>query len=176
MGKKLYLLRHAKSDWSNLALSDRDRPLNRRGEAAATLIGARLAAEGFTVDQVICSPAQRAVQTLERLVASGGFNFPVTYDDCLYGAGASRLLSIIHKQNDAADSLMLVGHNPGLEELALAISMKRKTKLIGKVRKKVPTGSLISLEFDLDSFSKIGASSGCLVGFRRPKHEFLLPA
>lgn len=176
MGKKVYLLRHAKSDWSNMALADRDRPLNKRGEKASSLIGARLAEDGFQVDQVICSTAQRAVQTLERVVAAGSFNWQVDYTCCLYGAGANRLLSVIHKQDDKHDSILLVGHNPGLEELALALSFSGDPGLFRKVRKKVPTGSLISLDFNHDSFAQIGVGTGKLVNFMRPKHEFLQPA
>jgi phosphohistidine phosphatase len=159
-----------------MALADRDRPLNKRGEKASSLIGKRLSEEGFTVDHVVCSTAQRAVQTLERVTAAGGFDWPVDYSSCLYGAGANRLLSVIHQQDDSLESILLVGHNPGLEELALALSISGDPGLFKKVRKKVPTGSLISLEFNHDSFSQIGVGTGRLVNFMRPKHEFLQPA
>lgn len=173
MPKKIYLLRHAKSDWSNLALGDHDRPLNDRGIQAADLIGRKLAASSFSPDAVLCSTAQRAVETLDRLMTAGSFNWHIDLRRNLYHASADRLLTAIHGEDSSVDSILLVGHNPGLQDLALALVSEGDQHVVNKVRKKVPTGAFLCLEFDVADFRDITVGSGRLTSFMRPKHEFL---
>lgn len=173
MPKKLYLLRHAKSDWSNLALSDHGRPLNDRGRQASDLIGSRLAQMAFSPDIVLCSTAQRTVETLERLMSAGRFNWHTQKKRDLYHASANRLLKVIHQVDSAQNRLLLVGHNPGIQDLAVALTGDGDADQTYRLGRKLPTGSFVSLEFDVDCFSQISVGTGRLRAFMRPKHEFL---
>jgi len=171
--KKIYLLRHAKSDWANMAISDHDRPLNSRGKEAADLIGHKLASFAFAPDIVVCSTALRAMETLDRVRKSGGFAWHVEHRRRLYGASADTLLTAIHRQDSTAKSVFLVGHNPGLQDLALALASNTESDMYHHLDAKLPTGGFLCLEFDVDSFPEISVGSGKLTHFLRPKHEFL---
>jgi len=175
VSKRIYLLRHAKSDWMDMALSDHKRPLNERGEKAADLVGCKLALKGFSPDLVYCSTAKRAVETLERVMTSGGFNWHVEHRGSLYGASADTLLTFIHQADPACDALLFVGHNPGFQDLALALAAEEKCDngKLKKLRKKFPTGAFLCLEFDVDTFPQIAVGGGILKCFMRPKYEFL---
>lgn len=173
MSKHLHLLRHAKSEWTATSNRDHDRPLAERGEEAADLIGHRLALEAFSPDLVLCSSALRARQTLSRVADSGGFTWPTLYDEALYGADAQALLAAIAAVDPAVNSLLLVGHNPGLQDLALALSSRGDASLKDRLAHKVPTGAFIEITIDVNSFGEITEGSGTLRRFMRPKHEFL---
>src|SRR5450631_2444347 len=122
----LTLLRHAKSSWEE-PLDDFDRPLAPRGKKAAPEIGAALAARGLRPDLILCSGALRARETLGLVIEDLGAPAPeVIYDDALYMAAPGTLLKRLHgiasaPQRDAPRHVMLVGHNPGFEELALML-------------------------------------------------------
>lgn len=169
--KKLYLLRHAKSDWSNLGVSDHDRVLNKRGRKASTLLGYRFREFGLRPDTVVCSTAARARETLDRAMDAGQLDWHVATDPRLYGASPDTILTIIHEYGDSADSLMLVGHNPGFADVAKALAGEAKQGMLERLRHKVPTGALITLKFDVNSFRDVRAQSGVLTHFLRPKHE-----
>lgn len=115
--RTLILLRHAKSDWSG-SLPDNERPLAERGRAQAPLAGQWLASHEEPVDLAIVSPAQRARQTWELASAELASAPPVQVDDRVYAASADRLLEVIHDATDDVRTLVLVGHNPGMELLA----------------------------------------------------------
>jgi phosphohistidine phosphatase len=149
--KTLYLLRHAKSSWDDPNLSDFDRPLNKRGQKAAPRIGAYLHQEKIKPDLVISSPAVRASQTTELVSAAAGFKTTVRFEPEIYEATPERLLKIVKGIDDAANSAMLVGHNPGFEELL--------TLLTGESQR-MPTAALACLEFKLDKWSDVTASAG----------------
>src|SRR5215216_6730711 len=114
--KRLALVRHAKSSWADPDLADHDRPLNARGRRAATLVGQYLHAAGVHPDLVLCSSATRARQTLELLPLARMTD--VLIEDQLYGAGPHELLARLRRIPAAVGSALLIGHNPGLEELA----------------------------------------------------------
>lgn len=115
--KKLYLLRHAKSDWRNPALTDHQRPLNTRGIRAAALTGQWLDQYPSEIDTILCSTAVRTRQTLDIIQQHTDLNAPVEYTDLLYEANMDQLLDIIHRNTRMQNNLMLIGHNPGLETL-----------------------------------------------------------
>ncbi len=127
-------MRHAKSDWQSGADSDFDRPLNKRGRRAAVDMGQVLKKRGAPPQRVVSSPALRARQTVERVFLQTGWRLDrLRFDDTLYLADLDRLLALCHEHEDC-DSLMLVGHNPGLEELLVHlcgddIGRTRKGKL-----------------------------------------------
>src|SRR5262249_19758866 len=110
--KTLYLLRHAKSDWSDTSLTDHDRPLNKRGKRAPAGVVAHVA--GWNVDLVVCSTARRARQTAKPVIAA--LDCPVQYDPSVYLAAVEDLFAVVRALPDDAERVMLVGHNPSLEE------------------------------------------------------------
>ena len=146
--------------------------LNKRGYKAARKIGKRFAEMRMQPDLVLCSTATRAQETLAGIAEAGGFSWNVKLESRLYGASANTILAIIKEYGPAADSLMIIGHNPGLEDAAMALSTKGKKSLFDRLYQKVPTGSFISIEFDVPCFSDVSARSGRLIDFMRPKVEF----
>ncbi len=116
--KTLHLLRHAKSDWSGDGVADHDRPLNRRGKQARRVIAEHV--KDWKVDLVVCSTAQRARATAKPVVAALGCE--VRYDDALYEATPGILLTVVRALPDADNWVMLVGHNPTMEEFTELLS------------------------------------------------------
>src|SRR5262245_53225155 len=114
--KLLVLLRHAKSSWADPDLPDHDRPLNGRGRDAAALVGRHLRQEGPHPDLVLCSSAVRTRQTLEGLELPG--RVEVVIEDRLYGASAESLLSRIRQVPPGDGTVLVIAHNPGVEDLA----------------------------------------------------------
>ena len=120
--RTLYVLRHAKSDWGNSSLKDFDRPLNDRGRKAAKAIGKELRKRKITPDLVLTSPAERAKQTLGRVQDAHGASFDVREDQRIYLAEPEVLIDAIRSAPEDAKQLMIVGHNPGLQELVVALA------------------------------------------------------
>ncbi|MCC5794416.1 MAG: histidine phosphatase family protein [Chromatiales bacterium] len=119
MQRRLTLLRHAKSSWKDASLADFERPLNARGERDAPLIACRLLAQGARPSLILTSPAVRARRTAQIIARELGYpaEFLQTEDE-LYLAEAGTIVDVISRQDDKFRDLMLVGHNPGLTELA----------------------------------------------------------
>jgi phosphohistidine phosphatase len=129
----LYLLRHAKSSWDDPGLTDHDRPLAPRGRRAAKAIGAYLGEQGIEPELVLCSSATRARETFERLRLPD-----VEIEPGLYGASANVLLARLREVPPAVESVMLVGHNPGIEDVVHRLAP-------GALRGKFPTAALATL-------------------------------
>jgi phosphohistidine phosphatase len=165
--RRVYLLRHAKSSWKDHSLADRDRPLAGRGRRAAKAIAAHLQAEGVRPELVLCSPARRARETLERIEGAFGGRVEVSFEDALYGAGEAELLARLEALPQEVGSVMLIGHNPGLEELALALATKGAG--LARLRKKYPTAALATIDLPADRWSAIERGRGDLVGYVRPR-------
>src|SRR5262245_48582071 len=111
--RRLLMLRHAKSSWSEPGASDHDRPLNRRGQETAPRIGAYLARHALVPQRVLCSTARRARETWDLVAAALGDAPPTTYVDQLYDAAPRAILGAIRDADADAQSLLVVGHNPG---------------------------------------------------------------
>ena len=154
--KTLYLLRHAKSSWNDASMRDFDRPLNERGRAAAPLIGKHLATESLIEPSLICSPAQRTRETAELVLP----NIQPRFDERIYEASLRDLLQVVSEIDDDKHVAILIGHNPGLEEL-LAF-------LTGKPRP-MPTCALAKIVFGVESWKEIRADEGTLEQFVTPK-------
>jgi phosphohistidine phosphatase len=165
--RRVYLLRHAKSSWKDRSLADRDRPLAGRGKRAAKAVAGRLQAEGIRLDLVLCSPARRASETLERVEAAFGDQVEARLDEALYGANEAELLARLRALPDEVDSVMVIGHNPGLEELALALASEGAQ--LARMREKFPTAALATIDLPTNSWSAIERGSGELVAFVRPR-------
>jgi phosphohistidine phosphatase len=119
--RTLILLRHAKSDWSG-SVPDIDRPLAERGRAQAPLAGRWLAGHADRIDLAVVSPAKRARETWDLVSAQLAPAPPVRFDERVYAASANRLLDVVRGIPDEARTALLVGHNPGIEELATLLA------------------------------------------------------
>jgi phosphohistidine phosphatase len=164
--KTLTLLRHAKSGWDDSSLSDFDRPLNARGRGAARAIGREMRALGLGWDRIVASPAVRVTETIDGLAESYGPLAPV-YDESVYLASLGTLLDIVRATDDAHATLLVVGHNPGMERLALLLS--GGGRLHDEVALKYPTGALAEISFAVDHWRDVAESGGTLARFLRPR-------
>ncbi len=170
MTKTLYLLRHAKSGWDDPVARDFDRPLNKRGEKAARTIGQWMAANGVTFEQVIASPAVRVIDTLDGVWAGYGRKMEPTWDRRIYLASSATLLDVLREVSDEHDSVMMVGHNPGMEDVVFdLVPDDGSSPLREEVEVKYPTAALVQLDIDIDSWSDIGKPVALLKRFVRPR-------
>jgi phosphohistidine phosphatase len=158
--KTLYLLRHAKSSWKNPDLQDFERPLNNRGKRAAETVGRWLRKENVVPDLVICSCAVRARETIELVLKASKQQIEVRYDERIYEAGPLRLLEVISQIENERRSVMLVGHNPGMEELLQLLT--------GEVRQ-MPTAALAKIGLKSLKWNGIAGNKGKLEWLIKPK-------
>jgi len=158
--KTLYLLRHAKSSWKEPGLEDFDRPLNGRGQDAAPLVGRFIRKKKLTVDLLLSSPAARARQTASLVREAAGLSAALLFDERIYEADAARLLEVVSQAAESADALMLVGHNPGLEELL---------RLLTGEERQMQTAALACVELDVEKWAKTRERAGRLEWLVRPK-------
>ncbi|MBM3491906.1 MAG: histidine phosphatase family protein [Alphaproteobacteria bacterium] len=163
----LLLLRHAKSDWADASLADHDRPLAPRGERAALAMGQYMRQRGLCPDLVLCSSARRACDTYE-LVASRLDGAPdVLVERELYLAGSSALLARLRRVPAGIAALMLVAHNPDLQQLAQALAGQGAEELLLAVRAGFPTAALAVLA--VPGWNKLAPDSATLSLFRAPR-------
>lgn len=166
--KTLILLRHAKSDWADPALTDHDRPLAERGREAAPRMGAWLKAHGPRPDLVLCSTATRARQTLALALKELGAAPETRFDRGLYLAGGAGVLARLRQAPDEAATLLLVGHNPDLEQLARRLATTGDKPALARLAEKYPTAGLAVIELPVERWSDTGPG-GWLVAFETPK-------
>jgi phosphohistidine phosphatase len=164
--KRLYLLRHAKSSWDDPRLADHDRPLAPRGRRAAKDIAKHLGRKEISPELVLCSPSTRTRQTLKRLAPGLGKNADVQIEPELYAAPARDLLDVLHKVPDEVESVMLIGHNPGIQNLALSLASAGSE--IPRLRSKFPTAALATLAFN-GTWRELAPGSAELVSLVKPK-------
>ena len=165
--KRLFLLRHAKSSWDNPGLADHDRRLAPRGRRGAKAIAKHLRREGIEPDVVLCSSARRARETLEGVVPALAGEPAVVIEPELYGASASGLLERLRRLPAETGSVMLVGHNPAMQELALSLARGGSPERAA-IAAKYPTAGLATLSFE-GSWSELDAGAAELVDFVTPK-------
>ena len=161
----LYLLRHAKSDWSDHSLADAMRPLSARGQRDAQLLASFLEGAHVHPDLILCSTSTRTRETLEPLIGALG-NARVEFEEDLYGASAEALLDRLRSVPDAITSVMLIGHNPGLQELALRLTRPGKKR--AALEAKFPTAALATIEPTTTSWRKLVPSGSRLSGYTTP--------
>lgn len=168
--KTLLLLRHAKSSWDDPSLDDFDRPLAARGEQAAPLMANYLKQKGLRPDLVLLSPAARARQTWDLVARSLGDGIEVKQLQGLYLGAPSRLLDAVRRAPDEAACVMLVGHNPGMEHLAMVLAgSSSKPKALAKLYDKFPTAALAELTFEAESWKELARGTGRLKRLVRPR-------
>jgi phosphohistidine phosphatase len=156
----LYLLRHAKSSWDNASQRDSERPLTSRGTEACALIGEVIEEKGIDFDLVLVSTALRTRQTIELVKERAKLRSEVSYDERIYEATVSQLLEVISQVDNARKSVLLVGHNPGLEGLL--------TLLTGE-HVHVTTANLAKIDINATQWSANLANKGTLDWIVRPK-------
>ena len=167
----LYLLRHAKSDWTSGQVTDHDRPLNERGRKSAARMGRLFAKLGMAPERVICSTAMRARETLDVAMEAGGLDWPVQYGPALYMAATQTILGVVRSDAGDCESALLVGHNPGFHSTAMELIKTGAPELVHALDYKYPTGTLCEIEFDDKYLADITPSSGTLKRFVRPSDQ-----
>jgi phosphohistidine phosphatase len=163
----LHLVRHAKSSWDDPDLGDRDRPLTPRGKRASKALAHHLEEAGIRPDIVVCSPARRAQDTLKPLQRALGAGATVRLDERVYAASADELLDVVSEVPDRVSSVMLVGHNPGLQDLALALIKPGASQ--GELVSRFPTGALASLAIPGSSWHRLRRGSATLTELWTPR-------
>lgn len=166
--KSLTLLRHAKSDWEDEVQRDFDRPLNPRGRKAALLVGREMRRHHLRFDRIIASPAVRVVETLADIADGYGAPIAPAYDQYLYLAPASLLLDRVRATHDSTATLLVVGHNPGIEELALLLT-EAEDRCHQDIAVKYPTASLVEIHLPVDRWADVGKGVGTIARFIRPR-------
>lgn len=168
MDRKLVLLRHAKSSWKDGDLDDFERPLAPRGQRAAPVVAADLAARCGLPDLVLCSPAQRALETWFHL-APHCPKVKVEMVWSLYMADLPALLQVLHSLADDVRHVVVIGHNPGLEDLAIALCGNGPERELKRLRDKFPTAAYAEIDLPRESWPTVTPGAGRLVRFVRPK-------
>jgi phosphohistidine phosphatase len=166
--RRLLLLRHAKTERAKPGERDRDRELTPRGRTDASMIGAYMARHGFVPDLALVSPATRAEETWTLIAAAFAEQPRVIKERLLYNAGADRLDGIIRTAGDAR-ALLVVGHNPGLHDLAVALIASGDTTARERVNDKLPTSGLVVIDLPFDDWSRLNAKAGRLERFVSPR-------
>lgn len=160
--KTLMLLRHAKSSWKDESLEDHERPLNKRGKKTAPVMGHLIRDQGLVPELIVSSTAVRARKTAEAAAHACGYPGEVSLSEDLYLATAGEILRYAQERTEETLSrVLLVGHNPGMEELVNVLTGKRE---------RFPTAALAVLELDIDSWRKLELGVHAqLKGLWRPK-------
>ena len=168
--KRLTLLRHAKSDWDDPVARDFDRPLNRRGEKAARLMGKFAARQGMRFDQLVASPAERVVQTLDAFFTGYGETLEARWDRRIYLASSATLFDVVRDLPETAEAALMSGHNPGFEELILdLVPDDGKSALRDDVEVKFPTASLAVMDLAIERWADARPGFATLKSFTRPR-------
>jgi phosphohistidine phosphatase len=162
--KKLFLIRHAKSSWDDPSLADEDRPLNKRGKKDAPFMGSILYKQGIVPDLIISSPAKRAYSTAKKI--AGELQYPeqeIQTFDTLYHSSPATVLDVIRSQPSEVQTLLLFGHNPGLNELI--------PLLCDKQIENIPTCGIVCIRFQTNQWQEISKSNSQFISFDFPKNH-----
>lgn len=161
MAKQLLLVRHGKSDWGNLDLKDFDRPLNKRGKENVPEMAERLINRGFEFDLIVSSPAKRA-KTTAKFFAEAYQVQRIQYEESIYEANSRTLLKVVNGLDDAADTIIMFGHNPGFTDFANELS---EADIYN-----IPTAGMVLMSFPFDTWEMVSKGTGELVFFDYPKN------
>ena len=165
--KRLLILRHDKSSRAEPGVKDRERPLNKRGRHAAPLMGARMARKGYRPDGILCSPALRTRETLDLVRPHLGGDVPVRMEPRLYLATSRQALALLHELPAEWVSALVIGHNPGLEEL-IRLLRDPKSSLC-EAPAKFPTAALAVLDLPVTDWSRVDLGMGWLIDIAKPR-------
>ncbi|AXC49409.1 histidine phosphatase family protein [Paracoccus suum] len=161
--RRLILTRHAKSDWDDPALSDEDRPLNRRGARAARALGDWLASRGYEPEEVLCSPSARTRETWDGVAAAALGVLPqIRHEPALYLADPDTILNVL--RTASAPTVMVIGHNPGIA--AFAASLPARPPMDPDFRR-YPTAATLVVDFEAEDWGQIQPGRGSVLDFVR---------
>lgn len=168
--KRLHFLRHAKSSWDAPELEDFERPLAERGQRAGVVMAKALGERGLRVDQVLVSPARRTRQTFDAVCPLFD-GVPVVFERRLYVFSAAKLLDRLRELPDDLASVLVIGHNPALHELAMALTEGQEPAPpeLTALRDKFPTAAYSLISCSVDHWGDLAAGVGRLDAFVRPK-------
>lgn len=155
-------MRHAKSSWDDPTLRDFDRPLNKRGLKTAPFMGKLMKQKNINPDLILSSPAKRAACTAELVKEHGNLSAEISYEKRIYDASAYDLLTVLSSIDDSIESLLLVGHNPGLEDLLRVLT--------GQTHR-MPTAALAKISLNINAWQQISENFGKLEFLIKPKEE-----
>ena len=158
--KKLYIIRHAKSDWDDPALDDYDRPLNKRGVKNAPFMGELLARKNIKPDLIISSPALRAITTAQYIAKEVNYTKAIAPNQYIYEAFVNTLEEIVQYIHDSNDTVFLVGHNPGVSALAYVLC---------GLKEQLPTSAIVEIEFNCDNWMDISKENSKFISLEYPK-------
>jgi phosphohistidine phosphatase len=169
--KRLFLLRHAKAVPAEPGMDDAARPLMLSGVEDAGAIARYIRKDDHALDLILCSPSARTAQTAELVLKE--LKAPIEYRDALYLAPVAKILAMVRAASADISAVMMVGHNPGLEEAASLLAREkvgRKERARREVlEEKFPTGALAILDFDVKRWRDVAPASGKLIDFVRPR-------
>jgi phosphohistidine phosphatase len=165
--KTLLLMRHGKSSWDDPALADHDRPLTPRGRKGAALVAKYLRDTGLQPAIVLCTSAIRAQETLDQLRPSFSDSTIIKTEPKLYGAGSNELATRIRRVSQASTSVLVIGHNPAMQELVVTLATKGRKS--NAVREKFPTAALAVLDVHIDQWRLLKPGQATLRDFVTPK-------
>jgi phosphohistidine phosphatase len=166
---RLLLLRHAKTERAEPGERDRDRKLMPRGESDAQLIGTYMVQHALLPDLVVLSPATRTVQTWSRIAAALSGVPRVTQDERIYNASAETLADVIREGGGDAPTLLLIGHNPGMHDLAVELIGSGDVAAREDLKERLPTSGLIVIDFAFDDWAALQDQAGRLVRYVSPR-------
>ena len=168
--KTLTLFRHGKSGWDSPVSRDFDRPINERGVKGSKLMGAHAAGLGLTFDHVISSPAVRCTETLDGFWEGFGKIVHPSWDRRIYLASGASLLDVVHDLPDSVSHVLMCGHNPGTEELAMMLVPETKgDDLRDELEEKFPTASMAEIQMDVARWADVKDGKATLTRFIRPR-------
>ena len=167
--KRLYLLRHAKAERDSESGEDFDRPLAERGFRDAKALGRFLSARDWRPHLMVTSTARRTLQTVERMTADWPKPVAIVEEPGLYLASPELLLDSVRVSSDKAASLMLVAHNPGIENLAIELNRNVASEAARRMYKKFPTCGLAVFELSIERWSRVSPDLARLVAYFGPK-------
>ena len=164
--KLLGLLRHAKSDWDDMALRDYDRGLNDRGRRGAAVMGGHIRAHGVAWDLLLASPAERVKRTID----ATRLKIPIRWEERVYLGDSDTLIALLQRLDDDPAAVLLAGHNPGLQELIFElVAAENENALSDIAAEKYPTAAFAVLELAIDRWADCVAGCGTLVHLTRPR-------
>jgi phosphohistidine phosphatase len=159
--KTLLILRHAKSSWSEEDLSDHERPLNKRGRRDAPRMGKLIGEKGLQPQLIICSGAKRTRETVELVTAACGYKGELRFSEALYAAAAEAYINVLRELEEWYERVMVVGHNPGLEELLEGLTKEEQT---------LPTAALALVALPIQTWQELkGSTEGRLTDLWVPR-------
>ncbi len=167
--KKLFILRHAKSAYSDNVSNDKDRPLNETGKNACKSIANYMKDKVIIPDLILCSDAVRTTQTIENILQNLDEELKVEYTSRLYLATPGEIFKEIAKIDDDIDKIMVVCHNPGAHQVSALLTVGGNMDAIDVLKVKFPTAAMASFTMNIDNWEEIGPACGYLDDFVTPK-------